>query len=320
MKRPTAIPIAILAAACLLAAATGLCVGAAGPRTDLLGGLLAGDEILTTVRAPRVGLAALTGASLALAGVAMQAILRNDLADPYILGIAGGASAGAVGSLAIWPGLPPGPAAAVGAALATALCQLLGRGPHDPARLLLGGVAVSAVLASLTGLILVLAPGEHLLRSASYWLFGGFGTPAPAQLLVPAAVLVGGFLLLRWRAEQLDRFLLGDDVATSLGTDPARLRLVVLGVGVLLTATAVAAGGLIGFVGLVAPHAARRLVGARHRAVLPAAALLGALVVLIADTIARTGFRPREVPVGLVTALVGGPAFLWLVSRRRRWA
>jgi iron complex transport system permease protein len=312
--------IGVLAVLTLISLLVGIAVGASGWRGDLLSGLLGGDEVLTTLRAPRVLLGALTGASLALAGVCMQAVLRNELADPYILGMAGGASAGAVISLAVLPSLPPGPAAAAGAAGATALVRSLARGPHDPTRLLLGGVAVGAVLASVTGLVLVLAPGERLLRSATYWLFGGFGTPGFAGLVAPAIALLVAFALLFRRAERLDRLVLGDDVAASLGTDPRRLRALTLVAGVVLTAIAVAAGGLIGFVGLVAPHAARRLIGPAHRGVLPAAALLGALVVTLADTVARTSFAPREVPLGLVTALLGGPVFLWLVSRRRQWA
>jgi iron complex transport system permease protein len=305
---------------CLGAILVGIAAGAAGWRSDVFSGLIAGDEILTELRAPRVLLGALTGASLGLAGVCMQSVLRNDLADPYILGVAGGASAGAVISLALWPSLLPGPAAALGAALATALVRTLARAPHDPARLLLGGVAVGAVLASFTGLVLVLVPGERLLRSATTWLFGGFGTPSFGALLAPAVVLLGALVLLHRRAERLDRLFLGDDVAASLGTDPRQLRRLLLGAGILLTALAVAAGGLIGFVGLIAPHGARRLVGPTHRGVVPVAALLGALLVMLADTAARTTFAPREVPVGLLTALLGGPLFLWLLGRRPRWA
>jgi iron complex transport system permease protein len=312
--------IGALALLCLAALALGLAAGAAGWRGDVVSGLIAGDEVLATLRAPRVALGALTGAALALAGVCMQAALRNDLADPYVLGVAGGASAAAVASLALWPGLPPGPAAAGGAALATGLVRAVARGPHHPTRLVLGGVAVGAVLGSVTGLVLVLAPGERLLRSATFWLFGGFGAPAPAALIVPAVGLGAALVVLHRRAQRLDRLLLGDDAAASLGTDPRRLRRLVLATGVALTAIAVAAGGLIGFVGLVGPHAARRLVGPAHRALIPAAALLGALLVMLADTAARTAFAPREVPLGLVTALVGGPFFLWLVSRSRAWA
>jgi iron complex transport system permease protein len=312
--------VSILSLLCVGAIVLGIASGAAGWRSDVFSGLVAGDEILVQLRAPRVVLSALTGASLGLAGLCMQAVLRNDLADPYILGVAGGASAGAVTTLALWPSMPPGPAAALGAGLATAVVRILARAPHEPARLLLAGVAVGAVLASFTGLVLVLAPGERLLRSATTWLFGGFGTPSFGALLAPAVALLGAFVLLHRRAERLDRLVLGDDVAASLGTDPRRLRRMVLGTGIVLTALAVAAGGLIGFVGLIAPHGARRLVGPAHRGVMPVAALLGALLVMLADTAARTTFAPREVPVGLLTALLGGPLFLWLVARRPRWA
>jgi iron complex transport system permease protein len=301
---------------CAGAVFLGLAAGASGFRLDVLPALLARDEVVFTLRAPRVLLGALTGASLALAGVCMQTVLRNELADPYILGMAGGASAGAVTSLALFPALPPGPAAAVGAALAAGVVRSVAGNAHDPGRLLLGGVAVGAVLGSLTGLVLVLAPGERLLRSSTYWLFGGFGTPAFGSLAAPAVALAVAFVLLRARAERLDRFVLGDDVAASLGTDPRALRRLALASAVVLTAVSVAAGGLIGFVGLIAPHAARRLVGQTHRGVLPAATLIGALVVTLADTVARTSFAPREVPLGLVTALLGGPVFLWLVRRR----
>jgi iron complex transport system permease protein len=172
----------------------------------------------------------------------------------------------------------------------------------------------------LTGLVLVLAPSERLLRSATFWLFGGLGTPAMRAMIVPAVVFCASFAWMWASAERLDRLSLGDDVATSLGTDVRGLRRGLELVAVVMTATVVAVGGLIGFVGLVAPHAARRLVGATHRRLLPVAALLGALVLIAADTLARSAFSPREVPVGLVTAALGGPLFLWLLKRRPGWA
>jgi iron complex transport system permease protein len=267
------------------------------------------------LRAPRVALAAIVGASLAVAGVAMQALLHNELADPYVLGLSGGASAGAVTSLALWPALPAGPAAALGAAGAAVLVRGLARGPYDATRLLLAGVAVSALLGSLTGLVLVLAPADRLLRSATYWLFGGFGTPRWSALIVPAVLLVATLTWMLARAERLDRLTLGADAAAALGVDVARLRAITLVAAVALTAAAVAAGGLVGFVGLIAPHAARRWVGAPHRRMLPVAAVGGALLLIAADALARTAFAPREVPVGLLTAAVGGPLFLQQLRR-----
>jgi iron complex transport system permease protein len=278
---------------------------------------LSHDEIVLVLRAPRVLMVSVVGASLALAGAAMQVVLRNDLADPYVLGLSGGASLGAVGSLAVFPGMPAGPLAAVGAAGAVLLVLAMVRGPYDPTRMLLGGIAVGSVLASVTGVILVLAPPERLLRGAMFWLFGGVGTPPPARLIVPAVVLSAALVWLVGRAETLDRLLLGDDVATTLGVNVSAQRRVLIVVAVLLTAASVAVAGLIGFVGLMAPHAARRLVGSQHRRLLPVAALLGALLVTAADTLARVLFAPRELPVGLVTAAAGGPFFLWLLGRKR---
>jgi iron complex transport system permease protein len=272
------------------------------------------DPIIA-LRAPRVLLAAIVGASLALSGAAMQVLLQNDMADPYILGLSGGASVGAVASLALWPALPPGPAAAVGAAGAAVLVQLLARGPYDPLRLLLSGIAVSSILGSITGLILTLAPAERLLRSATFWLFGGLGTPEWSALLLPAILLVSIGAWMFQRAERLDRLSLGSDVATSLGVDVRATRRRVLIASVLLTAVAVAAAGLVGFVGLMAPHAARLMRGAGHRALLPLTLLGGAILLVGADTLARSAFAPREVPVGLLTAALGGPFFLAQLHR-----
>lgn len=276
------------------------------------------DDVMLELRAPRALLAAIVGASLAVAGVAMQALLHNALAEPYVLGLSGGASAGAVASLALCPALPPGVAAAAGAAGAAAIVRALSRGPYDPSRLILAGVAVGSLLASITGLVLALAPGERLLRSTTFWLFGGLGTPLWPMLVIPALLLVAITTWLVTRAERLDRLALGHDVATSLGVDVLRLRRVTLLAAVALTAAAVAAAGLVGFVGLVAPHAARRWVGARHRQLLPVAALGGAILVTSADVAARTAFAPREVPLGLLTAAVGGPFFLWQLQRGAR--
>ncbi|MCI0340330.1 MAG: iron ABC transporter permease [Planctomycetales bacterium] len=298
----------------------GLAAGPSGWRSpwEAAGDLFSGDEVVARLRAPRVTLAAILGASLALAGSLMQVLLRNDLADPYVLGLSGGASLGAVTSLALWPGLPPGPAAAAGAAGAAVVVRGVARGAHDPARLLLAGVAVGSLLASATGLVLVLAPADRVLRSATFWLFGGLGTPLWPALGIPAVLLAGcvGWGLVR--AERLDRLTLGDDLAAALGVDVPGLRREALVVAVLLTACAVAVGGLVGFVGLVAPHVGRQLAGAPHRGLIPVAVGIGALLVVVADTVARTAFAPREVPVGLLTAAVGGPFFLWLLQRGRR--
>jgi iron complex transport system permease protein len=304
---------------CLVIAAVGLSAGPTGwiAPWNAVEQLFRAELIVSGLRAPRVALSAIVGASLGVAGAAMQTLLRNDLADPYVLGLSGGASVGAVCSLTLWPAFPPGLCGAAGAGMAALAVRALARGPHDPTRLLLAGVAMGSLLASATGLVLVLAPEERLLRSASFWLFGGLGTPRWGVLFVPALLLAAVLVWLLPRSERLDRLTIGEDVATSLGVDVPLTQRWILCAAVLLTASAVAVGGLVGFVGLVAPHSARRLVGARHRVLLPATALLGAALVMAADTVARTVFAPREVPVGLVTASVGGPFFLMLL--RRRW-
>lgn len=304
MRATLAIAFALIALALLAA-----CVGPTGWRAPW-----AWDPIVLELRAPRVVLAAVVGASLAIAGVALQTLLHNDLAEPYVLGLSGGASAGAAASLTVG-GVPPGAGAAAGALTAAALVRALARGPFDPTRLLLAGIALGAVGSSVTGLLVALAPPDRLLRATTFWLFGGLGTPTWPAVLVPAVALVVAGTWMLHRAERLDRLGLGSDTASALGVDVPRLRRGVLVAVVALTATTVAVAGMVGFVGLIAPHAARRLVGASIRRCLPAAALGGAALVIVADLAARTAVAPREVPVGLVTALVGGPFFLWQLQR-----
>jgi iron complex transport system permease protein len=301
----------LVALACAAMALLGLSVGSTGWQVPWRW-----TEGVVELRAPRVVLASAVGAALAVAGVAMQSLLYNDLADPYLLGMSGGASAGAVTALAIWPDSSLlGPAAAVGAAAAALLVRALVRGLYDPTKLVLAGVAVSSILASATGLVLVLAPASQLLRSTTYWLFGGLGSPQWGTVAVAVAGTSVSLWWLATQARRLDRMILGADVATALGVDTLRLRRGVLIAAVALTAIAVATGGLIGFVGLIAPHIARRMVGQSHHRLLPLAALVGALLTMAADAIARTGFAPREVPLGLVTAALGGPFFLWQLQR-----
>ena len=297
--------LALLAAAVIVLAVVAACAGPAGWRAPWQW-----DAIVLELRAPRVALGAVVGASLALAGLALQVLLCNDLAEPYVLGLSGGASAGAVASLTLGA-FPPGAGAAAGAIAAAALVRRLARGPFDPARLLLAGIALGAIGSSLTGLLLAAAPPERLLRAATFWLLGGLGTPRWPAVLAPAVVLAVAGAWMLGRAERLDRLGLGADTAMALGVDVPRLRRGVLVAVVALTAATVAVAGMVGFVGLVAPHVARRITGASVRRCLPAAALAGAAMVIAADLVARTAIAPREVPVGLVTALVGGPFFLW---------
>lgn len=272
-------------------------------------------DAVVSLRLPRVLLALVVGASLAVSGSAMQVLLGNDLADPYVLGLSGGASTAAVASLWLLPGLSPGPAAALGAMGAALLVKALAGSNQDGSQLLLAGVAIGSILGSATGLLVTLAPSEQLLRSSTYWLFGGLGTTRWESSLLPGGLLiVCGTALVR-RGERLDRLRLGGEVAASLGVEVPRTRRLVLAGAVLLTGGAVASAGLIGFVGLMAPHMGRRLVGASYRQLVPVSALLGAGIVVLADAAARTLFAPREVPVGLLTAALGGPFFLLQLRR-----
>jgi iron complex transport system permease protein len=271
------------------------------------------DAWLLETRGLHVLAACLTGMALSLSGVWAQALFRNELVDPFVLGLSGGAAAGAVLSLAFMPWLTPGPGAVLGAVVAALCVRALAR---DDATLLLTGVGIGAVAASIAGLVLSLHRDAQLLRPATHWLLGGFGEVRFVYLLAGAVVLALalGFTLLSVR--DLDTLLLGDELAHALGTEVARVRRRGLLVVVLLTASAVLSGGIIGFVGLVAPHLSRRFVGASHRLLPLVATLSGAAWLMASDAAARAAFAPREVPVGLLTSLCGAPVFLLALRRR----
>jgi iron complex transport system permease protein len=278
------------------------------------------DPSVVAMRVPRVGAALVAGAGLALAGVAMQALLRNALAEPFVLGMSGGASLGAVLAVLGWPWFPPAVAASGGALAAAALVGAVGRtgdGLLPPTRLLLSGCAVAAVLGALTGFALSVAPQSRAMRAALYWTSGSLGAASLPALAAASCVTVVSAILLARSAGDLDRLLLGEETALSLGVDVPRVRALLLVLGAALTGTLVALGGPIGFVGLAAPHLARLWVGATHARLLPYAAGLGALLLLASDTMARAAFAPREIPTGLLTAALGGPFFLWMLRGRR---
>ncbi|HEX6446884.1 MAG TPA: iron chelate uptake ABC transporter family permease subunit, partial [Streptosporangiales bacterium] len=270
-------------------------------------------------RLPRVVLGLLGGAALAVAGAAVQAVARNPLAEPGILGVSGGAGVGAVAVLVVAPaasGLLVSPAAAVGGFAAFALVYVLAwRQGLSPDRLVLVGIGMAALTSAATT-VLVLRR-EYDIGPALVWLSGStYGTELPDAL--PVAAVFGVVVVAAVLGHHyLDLLALDDDTPRVLGVRLERVRLGILGLAVLLTAAAVAAVGVIGFVGLVAPHAARAIVGGRHRRVLPVAALLGGILVCVADTVGRTVVAPDQLPAGLVTALLGTPYFLWLLRRSR---
>ena len=275
--------------------------------------------IVRELRLPRVLLAFCVGGTLAVAGASLQALLRNPLAEPWLLGLSGGASLGAV--LAVVVGLPTGwsiaGCATLGALAAMVLVYRItavaGR-RLDPRVLLLSGVVVGAFTAAITSALLVIAD-PFTFHSATIWLFGGFGRSSWDLVVHFAVVATMPLALLWWLARSLDLLALGDDSAATLGVDVERTRRLVLVATAVLTAASVAAAGVIGFVGLVVPHALRGIVGPLHRSLLPAVFVAGGAFTVLADTIARTALRPAELPVGVVTALVGVPVFAVLLRR-----
>jgi iron complex transport system permease protein len=306
----------------LLAAATaGLGLGAVDvPLAALPSLLMAGEEggvaatIVRDLRLPRVLLAMLVGAALAGAGAAYQALFRNPLAEPFVIGASSGAALGATAVLVTGVAAPLVPLAAfAGALAAVVLVYLLGGvgGRAGIVTLLLAGAAVTTVLDAAVSLVMIVE--DESLQAVFGWLLGGFAGARWGQLAWGAPMILAGVAWIWLLARPLDALSLGDETARSLGLSLLQGRLSVVAAASLATAAAVAVAGIIGFVGLVAPHAARLLFGARHRLLVPASCLLGALLVVVADLAARTVAVPREVPVGVVTALVGGPFFLYLL-------
>ncbi len=278
------------------------------------------ETIVIDLRLPRVLTAMLVGAGLAIAGATFQGLLRNPLADPYVLGTASGAALGAsvavllpVRVMILGLGLLHLLAFA-GALLAVTLVYRLSRtGPlHGMTGLLLTGYAVGSLLAA--GLALAMYLSGTNLRQIFFYLLGSFSTASWPQLAAAVPLVLIASALVMARARTLNALLLGEEAAAHLGLAVSRERAILLGLATLITAAAVAVSGLIGFVGLVAPHVVRLVVGPNARLVLPLSALLGAGFLSLADLAARI---PGEVPVGVVTAVVGAPFFLWLLRRTR---
>lgn len=279
------------------------------------------DAIVWQGRFPRVVAAIGIGAGLALTGAVMQALLRNPLADPYLLGISSGASVGAVAVLVLGVGVLLPVAAFAGALLALAasltLAGVVSGGRLTPGRTVLAGVAVAQACSAVTSFVIFTSVQGDSYREVLGWLMGTLGgaTWRSAVIVWVALAVVGLVLLTSGRT--LDAFAFGDTSAASLGIHVARTRWILLGLVALLVGAMVSVSGSIGFVGLVVPHAVRLLAGARHVRVLPLACGLGALVLLWADTAARTVIEPRELPVGILTAAIGAPVFALLLARRR---
>lgn len=292
---------------------------------SLVGG--AADEtemertIIFSLRLPRALLAGMVGAGLSVSGAIFQALLRNPLADPYILGVSSGSAVGAIlaillgfGSLSF--GLPF--ASFVGALVTIGLVFYFGKqeGRMHPNILLLAGVITGSFLSAIIMFFLSISQKEEL-HTIIFWLMGDFSFANPQSILIVLPYLVVGFLILYWRSRHLNLILSGEENALQLGVDVERLKILSYLCASLMTAASVSLCGLIGFVGLIIPHATRLLFGPDHRLLLPAAALIGASFLILCDTLARTLLSPVELPVGVITAAFGGPFFIYLLRKRK---
>jgi iron complex transport system permease protein len=304
----------------LLALASGTVAIPAWRIPNLLTGDIASEQdqlwrsVLLSLRLPRVLLALATGGALAVAGCALQAVFRNPLAEPGLIGASSGAALAASAALVLLPGVAVAPAAFAGSLAATWLAWAIGRG-HDAGRLLLAGVAINALAGGGLAMLGYLA-SDNALRGGTLWALGSLANANWPQLgwLLPALALCGALL---WRdARTLDALLLGEREAWHLGFDLVGLRRRLVALCALTVALTVSACGAIAFVGLIAPHLARMALGPGHRTLLPGSALIGASCLLGADWLARTAVSPAELPIGAVLSLVGAPFFLMLLVRR----
>jgi iron complex transport system permease protein len=275
-------------------------------------------DILFQIRLPRILLSAAVGSSLATAGACYQALLRNPLAEPYLLGVSNGAAMGTMMALVFlgayeWsrPVL-----AFAGALLATFTVYRLARGRTGatPERLILAGVIVTTFLSSVIVFVTTLMDATRI-RSFTFWLLGDLSGVNKQLLPLALVIAVAGALILTFNARALNLLMIGERDAFDLGVEVGRVRILVFVVASLLVGSSVAVSGSVGYVGLVVPHLARLSLGSDNRIAIPAAAICGALFVIVADTVARTIIAPRELPVGAITALIGAPLFVFLLRR-----
>lgn len=280
------------------------------------------DSIVWELRAPRGILSLIIGAGLALAGVTMQTLVRNPLADPYLLGVSSGASVGAtavitIGIFSSFGLYALSAGALVGALGATATVYLitLAQGGLTPLRLILTGVVASSAFSALSSFLVFKSPDARAAQGVMFWMLGSVVGAQWDRLLLPALVVLVAFIALMLLSNPLDAMAAGPDTAAALGIHVGRLRQVLFFIQALLVGAMVAVAGGIGFVGLVIPHLARMLVGSLHRRLLPISMVLGALFVVWVDVIARIAAPPQEIPLGVVTGVLGAPLFLLLMGR-----
>jgi len=322
--------IAVLVALLPLSLLAGILVGSVQLAPgDVFGALLGGGDpvagvIVRDLRLPRVLAAALVGGALAVAGTLLQGLFRNPLADPYVTGTSAGAALGAVGMIALGSDLAATviPLAAFAGAMISALVvwQLARLGGRTTVlTVLLAGIILTSFASALVTLLLFASDRLSLrLRAVLDVLSGGVAVRATSEVVLAAAIIALGLALAIILGRRIDAFVFGEETASTLGVDPERTTIAVIGAAALLTGAAVALAGLVGFVGLVVPHALRPIVGATHRTLAIASFLAGASVLVLADTGARSVLSPAELPVGVLTGLLGAPFFLVLLVRARR--
>ena len=282
-------------------------------------------NIIIGLRLPRVLLGMVVGASLAVTGVTMQALVRNKLADPFILGVSSGASAFATlgmlfGAFSFLGTYSLSLSAFIGSAVTIIFVYILSRrnGRINIAQMLLSGVAVSMIMDGFTNIITLSAPNALGLDNASFWMSGSLAGAKLEYLTLPFAVLVICTAVLMMNYRGLNLLVLGDESAGTLGINVGRLQKLLILVASLMSGVTIAISGSIGFVGLMVPHFTRLLVGGDHRKVLPVSALLGGILVVWVDVLARTVIAPEELPVGILTAVIGGPIFIWMLRRKQQ--
>lgn len=280
------------------------------------------DTIIWKLRAPRGVLAVIVGAGLAVSGVAMQTLVRNPLADPYLLGISAGAGVGATAVIlfGVFSSAPIGAltfGALLGAVLATIAVALIARagGGLTPLRLVLSGVVLSAAFSALSSFMVFAGPDPRAAQSVMFWMLGSVAGATWSKTILPIIILVFALVFFLIKARHLDALATGESTAAAVGINVAALRSQVFIAQAILVGTLVAVSGGIGFVGLVIPHLTRMLIGAAHRAVLPLAALFGGLFLVWVDIVSRIIGGSQEMPLGVVTGLIGAPIFLYLMTR-----
>ena len=333
----TAVLVAVLAAALLVSVFVAIGLGSAVvPPADtarylwaaVTGGTISADEvthyqIIWQIRTPRVLLAATVGAGLATVGVTIQALVRNSLADPYILGVSSGASVGAVtvslfGALSALGIYAVSVGAFIGAIGATILVYAIayGRTGASPLRLVLTGVALSFGFQAVMSVMIYFTPTGEATGTVLFWTMGSFGAATWGALPIAAAVVMAGTVVIRRFSRPLDVMSLGDETAASLGIGATQIRRTLFVVTAVMTGAMVAVSGTIGFIGLVTPHITRMVIGATHARLLLITPLIGASLMVWVDLLARTLAAPRELPVGVLTAIIGVPVFIYLMRRK----